>query len=112
MAFPKDFLWGAATAAHQIEGNNVHSDWWRAEQERRLPYWSGSACNSWELWPKDIELLKQIGLNAYRFSIEWARIEPEHGRFDQQAIDTYKRQIEALRQAGIEPMVTLHHFTG
>jgi len=112
VGFPNGFLWGAATAAHQIEGNNIHSDWWLAEQERRLPYRSGLACNSWELWREDIKLLQDIGLNAYRFSIEWARIEPEPGRFDQQALDTYKQQIETMRAVGIEPLVTLHHFTG
>ncbi|HET6318256.1 MAG TPA: family 1 glycosylhydrolase [Chloroflexota bacterium] len=109
--FPTGFLWGAATAAHQIEGNNVHSDWWAAEQEGRLPYRSGSACDSWNRWRDDIGLLDKIGLNAYRFSIEWARIEPEPGRFDQQAIDTYRKQVEAMKEAGVEPLVTLHHFT-
>jgi len=112
LRFPDGFLWGAATAAHQIEGNNVHSDWWAAEQAGRLPYRSGQACDSWNRWPQDIALLTDIGLNAYRFSIEWARIEPQRGHFDQQAIDTYRKQIEAMRAADIEPMVTLHHFTG
>jgi beta-glucosidase len=110
--FPSGFLWGAATAAHQIEGNNVHSDWWAAEQEGRLPYRSGLACDSWNRWQHDLQLLKDIGLNAYRFSVEWARIEPEPGFFDQHALDTYRQQIQAMRVAGIEPMVTLHHFTG
>jgi beta-glucosidase len=109
--FPAGFLWGAATAAHQIEGNNIHSDWWRAEQAGLLPHPSELACNSWENWRDDLRLLQEIGLNAYRLSVEWARIEPEPGRFDQQAIDTYRQQLEALEQAGIEPLVTLHHFT-
>jgi beta-glucosidase len=110
MRFPDGFLWGAATAAHQIEGNNLHSDWWRSENEGRLPH-SGDACDSWNRWADDVDLLEQIGLNAYRLSVEWARIEPEPGRFDQAAIDTYRRLFEALREAHIEPMVTLHHFT-
>jgi beta-glucosidase/6-phospho-beta-glucosidase/beta-galactosidase len=110
MRFPDGFLWGAATAAHQIEGNNLHSDWWRSENEGRLPR-SGDACDSWNRWADDVDLLEQIGLNAYRLSVEWARIEPEPGRFDQAAIDTYRRLFEALREAHIEPMVTLHHFT-
>src|SRR5438874_7938150 len=110
MRFPDGFLWGAATAAHQIEGNNVHSDWWRAEIQGRLPR-SDDACDSWNRWADDIDLLKQIGLNAYRLSVEWARIEPEPGRFDQGAIDNYCRLFEALRVAQIEPLVTLHHFT-
>jgi beta-glucosidase len=111
LSFPDGFLWGAATAAHQIEGNNVHSDWWRAEQAGLLPHRSELACNSWQDWRQDIRLLQQLGLNAYRFSIEWARIEPEPGRFDQTALDTYREQLQALKQAGIEPLVTLHHFT-
>jgi beta-glucosidase len=109
--FPHGFLWGAATAAHQVEGNNVHSDWWRAEQAGLLPHRSDAACNSWQDWREDIRLLTDVGLNAYRLSLEWARIEPEPGHFDQQALDQYRRQLEALKEAGVEPMVTLHHFT-
>ncbi|GAC1317199.1 MAG: glycoside hydrolase family 1 protein [Chloroflexota bacterium] len=104
-------MWGAATAAHQIEGHNFNSDWWASEQAGRLPHCSDSANDSWNRWTEDIELLKAIGLNAYRMSVEWARIEPAPGQFDQQALDTYRRQIESLRAAGIEPLVTLHHFT-
>src|SRR5207302_1176812 len=111
LRFPEGFLWGAATAAHQIEGNNIHSDWWQAEQAGLLPYRSDAACGSWTDWRDDVRLLTDLGLNAYRMSVEWARIEPEPGRFDQAALDTYRRQFEALKQAGIEPMVTLHHFT-
>ncbi len=111
MRFPDGFLWGAATAAHQIEGNNVNSDWWRSEQAGILPHASETACDSWNCWPDDVRLLTDLGLNAYRLSVEWARIEPRPGQFDQTALDTYRRQLEALRQAGIEPMVTLHHFT-
>ncbi|MCA1647856.1 MAG: family 1 glycosylhydrolase [Chloroflexi bacterium] len=111
MRFPDGFLWGAATAAHQIEGDNVNNDWWRAEEAGLLPHRSGDACDSWNRWPEDIQLLSQIGLNAYRLSIEWARVEPQPGHFDQTALDTYRRQLESLKRAGIEPMVTLHHFT-
>jgi beta-glucosidase len=111
LRFPDGFLWGAATAAHQIEGNNVHSDWWQAEQAGLLPHRSEAACESWTAWRDDIRLLTDMGLNAYRLSVEWARIEPEPGRFDQTALDSYRRQLESLKQAGIEPMVTLHHFT-
>ena len=109
--FPSGFFWGAATAAHQIEGNNVNSDWWRTEQAGRLPYRSGEACDSWQRWSDDVRLLADLGLNAYRMSVEWARIEPSPGHFEQAALDTYRRQFEALREHGIEPMVTLHHFT-
>ncbi|HEX8968029.1 MAG TPA: family 1 glycosylhydrolase, partial [Chloroflexota bacterium] len=111
LRFPDGFLWGAATAAHQIEGNNVHSDWWQAEQAGLLPYRSDDACQSWTAWRDDIRLLTDIGLNAYRLSIEWARIEPEPGRIDQTALDKYRQQLELLKESGIEPMLTLHHFT-
>jgi beta-glucosidase len=111
LRFPDGFLWGAATAAHQIEGNNTASDWWQAEQTGLLPHRSEAACESWTRWPEDIRLLSEIGLNAYRLSVEWARIEPYPGRFDQVALDTYRAQLEGLKAAGIEPVVTLHHFT-
>src|SRR5215210_6504071 len=109
MRFPAGFLWGAATAAHQVEGNNIHSDWWHAEAAGRLPHRSDLACDSWTNWADDIRLLKDMHLNAYRLSVEWARIEPEPGRYDQHALDTYRRFFEALKAAGIEPLVTLHH---
>ncbi len=109
--FPEAFLWGAATSAHQVEGNNTNTDWWRSEQRGLVPYRSGDACRSWERWPEDVRLLAEMGLNAYRLSVEWARIEPEPGRFDKAALDNYRRELEALRAAGIEPLVTLHHFT-
>lgn len=111
LVFPKGFLWGAATAAHQVEGNNTGNDWWRAEHQRRLPYISGDACDSWNRWRDDVALLADLGLNAYRFSIEWARVEPEPGRYDAHAIGRYREMIETLQAAGIEPLVTLHHFT-
>jgi beta-glucosidase len=111
LRFPDGFFWGAATAAHQIEGNNTNSDWWRAEQAGLLPHKSQEACDSWTNWRDDIALLRAMGLNAYRLSLEWARIEPEPGRFDDAALNTYREQLEALKAIDIEPMVTLHHFT-
>jgi beta-glucosidase len=109
--FPAVFLWGAASAAHQVEGQNTNTDWWRAEQNGTVPHPSGDACDSWHRWPADLALLRQLGLKAYRLSVEWARIEPEPGRFDTPVLDHYRRQLEALRAADIEPIVTLHHFT-
>src|SRR5260370_30745503 len=89
MRFPDGFLWGAATAAHQIEGNNVNNDWWRAEAAGRLPHRSEVACDSWNRWAEDIALLRQIGLNAYRLSIEWARGRRGPRPVYQAALDTY-----------------------
>ncbi len=111
LAFPNGFFWGAATSAHQIEGQNQNSDWWRSEERGLVPHRSGDACGSWRRFADDVRLLQDLGLNAYRFSVEWARIQPEPDRFDQAALDRYRAQIELLRAAGIEPFVTLHHFT-
>ena len=113
MRFPKGFLIGASTAAHQVEGNNIHSDYWAQE---RMPHSSftepsGIACDHYNRYEEDIRLMAQAGLNAYRFSIEWARVEPEEGRFDEGEIEHYRRVIRCCRQNGIEPLVTLMHFT-
>src|SRR5262245_26999479 len=82
-AFPRGFLWGASTAGHQIEGNNVNSDLWLLEniEPKTFRDRSGDACDSYHRWAEDVALLKAIGLNSYRFSIEWARIEPSPGEF-------------------------------
>ena len=107
------FLWGVATAAHQIEGNNVNSDYWVMEQVSGTYFKekSGDACDSWNRWREDIALIRSAGLNAYRFSVEWARVEPEPGEFSQATLDYYRRLCIACREAGIEPVVTLHHFS-
>jgi len=107
------FLWGAATAAHQVEGGNVNSDYWVMEHVPgtyfREP--SGDACASWNRWREDLALVKAGGMNAYRFSVEWARIEPERGEFSTATLARYRRICLAAREMGIEPIVTLHHFT-
>lgn len=113
MGFPQGFLIGAATAAHQVEGNNIHSDYWAQEQ---LPHSSfaepsGIACDHYHRFEEDIRLMAEAGLNAYRFSIEWARVEPEEGQFDETEIAHYRRVIRCCRENGIEPIVTLIHFT-
>jgi len=112
MRLPDSFLVGASTAAHQIEGDNTTSDWWMLEQTRpdRLQP-SGRACDSLHRWEDDMDLAAAAGLNAYRFSVEWARIEPEDGAFSQPAIDHYRRMVAGARERGLEPVVTLHHFT-
>ena len=109
--FPPHFRWGASTAGHQIEGNNVNSDLWLMENIQPQTYAerSGDACDSYHRWAEDIALLKQIGLNSYRFSIEWARIEPTRGQYSQAELDHYKAFIAALRKAGIDPVVTFFH---
>ena len=111
--FAKDFLVGAATAAHQVEGNNTYSDYWAQEQ---LPHSSftepsGIACDHYNRYAEDIRLLAEAGLNAYRFSIEWARIEPEEGRFDTAEVEHYRKVIACCKVHGVEPVVTLMHFT-
>ncbi|MET8979469.1 family 1 glycosylhydrolase [Streptomyces sp. NPDC004539] len=107
-----DFLWGASTSPHQIEGNNTNSDWWRAEhQSQGHLELSGDACDSYHRYPEDMRLLAEAGLNAYRFGIEWARIEPEPGEFSRAELAHYRRMIETALGLGLEPVVTLHHFT-
>ena len=112
-AFPSGFLWGAATAGHQVEGNNVASDLWMLEHTTPtvFPEPSGDAVNSFELWPVDLDLVRSIGLNTYRFSLEWARIEPEPGMFSLAMLDHYKAVIAGCRERGLMPMVTFNHFT-
>jgi beta-glucosidase len=111
--FPKGFLWGAATAGHQIEGNNVNSDVWLLEHVTPTVFAepSGDAVNSLELWPTDLDLVKQLNLNSYRFSLEWARIEPEPGQFSIAMLDHYKNIIEGCRARGLKPLVTFNHYT-
>src|SRR5688572_5778636 len=111
LRFPENFLWGAATAAHQIEGGNRNTDWWRSEERRQLPHRSGDACDSWNLHREDTRLLRELGLNAYRLSVEWARVEPVPGIFNDAALAHYRAILEDLRLNRIEPVVTLHHFT-
>lgn len=109
--FPQGFFWGAATSAYQVEGENVHSDWWYWEKEARLKDLSGEACRHYELYPADFNLAKSLNHNAHRLSIEWARVEPEEGKFNQEAIVHYRQVLKYLKGLGIEPFVTLHHFT-
>lgn len=108
--FPKQFWWGAATSSYQVEGNNSHADWWFWEKAAGKEN-SGPACHHYELYNDDFDLVKSLNHNAHRLSIEWSRIEPQMGRFNQKEIKHYIHVIKALRARGIEPMVTLHHFT-
>ena len=110
--FPDNFLWGAATAAHQVEGNNLNNDWWQLEQAA-VGYidGSGDALDSYHRYREDMQLLADSGLTTYRFSIEWARIEPLPGQFSRAELAHYRRMIETAFELGLTPMVTLHHFT-
>ncbi|WP_295640326.1 family 1 glycosylhydrolase [Novosphingobium sp.] len=110
-SFPHGFRWGASTAGYQIEGNQTNADLWLMEQVQPSAYAerSGDACDSYHRYEQDIALLKAIGLNSYRFSVEWSRIEPVRGEFSHAELDHYRRMIAALRKAGIDPVVTLFH---
>ena len=110
--FPDNFFWGAASAGHQVEGNNVNSDIWLLEHVKPTLFKepSGDACNSFMLWEKDLDLCKALGFSAYRFSIEWARIQPEPGLYSQAMIDHYKRIIEGCHKRNLIPLVSFNHF--
>ncbi len=110
LKFPQNFLWGAATSAFQVEGNNIHSDWWEWEKQRGQEV-SGQACCHYQLYKQDFALAKELGHNAHRFSIEWARVEPREGEFSDTQIKHYLDVILSLKSLGIEPIVTLYHFT-
>lgn len=137
LEFPKRFLWGAATAAHQVEGNN-HNQWsvWELENAKALAaaseyhyhdleswqwsssdaktptnYVSGEAADHYNRFEEDFDILKKLNMNAFRFSVEWSRIEPDEGVWNAEAIEHYKQYVHALKKRGIEPVVTLFHFT-
>ncbi|MFZ0248645.1 MAG: family 1 glycosylhydrolase [Acidimicrobiales bacterium] len=112
-AFPSGFLWGAATAGHQVEGGNVNADMWPMEWATNSTFNepSGDTCDHYHRYAEDIALLSDLGLNAYRFSVEWSRIEPEPGFYSHAALDHYRRMIECCLQHGVTPVVTYNHFT-
>jgi beta-glucosidase len=114
LSFPQGFLWGTATSSHQVEGNNTNNDWWAFEQQPGAIWHgdrSGLACDWWRNAERDFDLMAGMGHNAHRLSVEWSRIEPEKGTFDPAAIVRYRQMLTGLRKRGIEPMVTLFHFT-
>ena len=136
LKFSKDFYWGAATSAHQVEGGNIN-DWsvWEKENSARLAkealgksypdyvlndypgplrrenYISGRTCDHYNKFEEDFDLAKSLDHNAHRFSIEWSRIEPEEGQFNEKEIEHYRKVVFALKNRGLEPFVTLWHFT-
>jgi len=115
LTFPAGFLWGAATAAHQVEGNNTNNNWAAWEETPGHIFQNqkaGLACDWWGgRYIEDFDRAAEMHHNAHRFSIEWSRIEPERGKFDNAAIEHYAHMIAALRERRMEPLVTLHHFT-
>ena len=114
LRFPEGFLWGCATSAHQVEGNNTRNNWWEWEQEGghiKGGDVSGPACDHYNRFDADFALARELGHNAHRLSIEWSRIEPEEGRWDMKEVAHYRQVMESLHRHGLIPMVTLHHFT-
>ncbi len=111
--FPDGFVWGVASAAHQVEGGNTNNDWWAWEHnpESGCPASSGDACDSFHRWSEDVDLVAGLGLGAYRFSLEWSRIEPAEGEWSLAALEHYRRMCARCRSRGVEPVVTFHHFT-
>lgn len=116
MKFPAHFMWGTATAAYQIEGNNSNTDWWYWENNKKRGQKyplesSGLACDSYNRYEEDFDLCKKLNNNAVRISVEWARIEPSEGKFDYREIAHYKKVLSAAKDRGLKTFVTLHHFT-
>ena len=112
--FPPDFKWGVATSSHQVEGNNENNQWAAWEQETgriKQGHQAGRACDWWEHAEADFDRAAALGLNSLRLSIEWSRVEPEPGKFDEDALERYREMLQGLLDRGLEPMVTLHHFS-
>lgn len=113
--FPKGFLWGTATASHQVEGNNTNNNWsdWEKQPGRILQgHTAGLACDWWGgRWKEDLDRAAETGQNAHRFSVEWSRIQPEQDRWDNDALERYRAMLRGMRDRNLRPMVTLHHFT-
>lgn len=111
--FPPDFMWGTATAAHQVEGGNHGNDWWEWEQQGRIANGQSSdpACDHYRRFETDFDLLAGLHQNAHRLSIEWSRIEPVPGKFSTAALDHYRAVLGSLHARHMTPMVTLYHYS-
>ncbi|MEC8399131.1 MAG: family 1 glycosylhydrolase, partial [Candidatus Thermoplasmatota archaeon] len=107
--FPEGFHWGTATAAHQVEGHQANN--WTVHEVAKGIEASGAACDHWNRWKDDFQLLSDLGMTSYRFSIEWSRLEPTEGAWDEAALAVYSDMVDDLVRRGIRPVVTLHHFT-
>jgi len=113
LRFPDGFLFGAAISAYQTEGGNVNTDWWWWEHLESTPCRepSGDACDFYHRYAEDVAMLASAGLNCFRFSVEWARIEPAEGEFSRAALAHYRGMVDACHRHGVAPIVTFHHFT-
>ena len=109
VSFPEDFRWGTATAAHQVEGNLVNN--WTVHEAAKGLEPSGEACDHWRRWKEDFQLLSNLGLDSYRFSVAWSRLEPKENVWNHEAMDVYSAMVDDLLARGIRPVVTLHHFS-
>ena len=110
--FPKGFLWGTATASHQVEGNNTNNQWWQWEQDGHTNGTSGLAADWWGgRWREDFDRASETGQNAHRLSVEWSRIQPTPDTWDEEALERYRLILRGLHERGLTPMVTLHHFS-
>ncbi len=110
--FPRGFLWGTATSAHQVEGNNTNNNWWKWEEEGHTKGKSGPACDWWNgRWREDFDRAAESGQNTHRLSVEWSRIQPTPDKWDEDALEKYRTMLRGLKERGMTPMVTLHHYT-
>ena len=110
--FPRGFLWGTATAAYQVEGNSTNNNWYQWEKDGHTKGQAGLACDWWGgRWKEDFDRAAEGGQNAHRFSVEWCRIQPTPDTWDEDALEHYRNMLRGLRERGMTPMVTLHHFT-
>ncbi len=111
LVFPEKFLWGTSTAAHQVEGNNNENDWWDWEQAGKIKTKSGRAIDHYNKFTEDFTIAKALNNNAHRLSLEWSRIEPKEGQFNQKEVLHYRQVLQELKKQGLTSFVTLHHFT-
>lgn len=111
LRWPHPFLWGTSTSSHQIEGGNRANDWWAWEQAGKLKEASGEASGHFKLFREDFDIISRLGHNAYRFSIEWSRLEPAENQWHEEGFKFYEEIFQELARHRIEPIVTLHHFT-
>lgn len=111
LVFPQGFLWGAATASHQVEGDNKNNDWWEWEKAGKTKDVSGKACDHYNRYKEDFALARSLHHNAHRLSLEWSRLEPEAGTWNQKEFDHYRDVLRELRAQGLEPFLTLQHFS-